>query len=246
MAILNDLTRETSFRRFYLRWLVATWLPAIGTAAIWALLSYSMAEVGLGSLQLVPPIDLWGLIAFGQWWFLRRYSRSSGLYALLTFLGGMVGTLAWLATRDDGLSVYIGLLSVISDVLSYLIFGFDHSSFLAVVGKFLFGAAIGCCQARLMAPGRADRGMWIMFNGGLATAILLFLFPYAMIRLNDIRLDIMRPDDDLFEAAVNLPTAPVALCAVWLAYSSAAGLFLWALRWRQVRRDGAGMVQVFD
>jgi hypothetical protein len=32
MAILNDLSKETSFRRFYLRWLVATWLPAIVAA----------------------------------------------------------------------------------------------------------------------------------------------------------------------------------------------------------------------
>jgi hypothetical protein len=53
-------------------------------------------------------------------------------------------------------------------------------------------------------------------------------------------------DNDLFDAFEGLPRSAVALCAVWLAHASAFGVILWAMRWNQVRRGNAGMVQMFD
>jgi hypothetical protein len=248
MAILNDLTKETSFRRFYLRWLVATWLPAIAATATWVVLTLC-SPAAMQVLGFFVPLDLWAMIALGQWWFLRRYSRSAGLYAFLTFLGGVVGTVAWLAMRNDDPPAFMGMISlIVTPLLSYFIFGFDHPSLLVIAGTFLFGAALGCCQAWLMAPDRADRGMWIMFNGVLATVLLLSLFPYAMRQLFDIvwSRSLLASDPDLFDVLTQFNRAPVVLCAVWIVHAAAVDLFLGALRWRQVRRNRAGMVQVFD
>jgi hypothetical protein len=74
-------------------------------AATWAVLTIR-SPVAMHTLGFFVPFDLWALIALGHWWFLRRYSKSAGLHAFFNFLGGMVGTLAWLNKRQRPASLH--------------------------------------------------------------------------------------------------------------------------------------------
>src|SRR5262245_39890565 len=77
MAIAADLMMESSFRRFYLRWLAACWLPALilmlpfaaVAVAFWLRLT-PLFRVGFVVGQLAVPL-FWLLVAVGQWWFMR-------------------------------------------------------------------------------------------------------------------------------------------------------------------------------
>jgi hypothetical protein len=248
MAILNDLTKETSFRRFYLRWLVACWLPVALVVAIWVSAIFLGSTKASFALRFSLPLQFWALVGIGQWRFLRRYSDQAGRWAVRTVVGGGIATLIWIFQTAILTRTPIEPLSMIGVYMSVSLKLPKSLVLLTPVLVMGFGFAIAFMQNRLLTQNRGDRRMWMMFNGGSAAILFVSLEAPLHLALVSHNLKIMNLDlADLASVIPTYPmtTLPIVLLVFWLSYSALIGLFLWAMRRRQTWRDGR-LFQVFE
>src|SRR5262245_1600730 len=148
MAILSDLTKETSYRRFYSRWLAACWLPAVGVIAFWMIARLPHFAVLRGALREVTPLELWLLVGLGQWHFMRVYSRHAGRWAAAVFFAAVIATFLWMVAANIKLKVSGALFAVAVDTALWLHVPYD--SFVGcAIGAALSGFAGGLFPALL-------------------------------------------------------------------------------------------------
>lgn len=100
MALLDDLVQEPSFRRFYLRWLAACWVPALVIALPFAICAIALWQRITPILFVLGPMRnlalplFWILVALCQWWFLRPYSSFHRRWMAVIVLAGFAASFA--------------------------------------------------------------------------------------------------------------------------------------------------------
>lgn len=109
------------------------------------------------------------------------------------------------------------------------------------------GFAIALLQGPLLTENRGDRRMWIAGNGGSGAII----FAALGARLDNLLIDrdVSIMGHDIADLSVFSPlratSLPLSFLAFWVLYTAAIGLWLWALRRRQIGRDSR-VFQVFE
>lgn len=253
MAILNDLAKETSFRRFYLRWLAACWLPALFVALPFAALAMDMwFRFFRAPSALVPVSNLalpvfWSLVALCQWWFLRPYSSSHRRWMAVIVLAGFAASFALFFVGGLTFTPSTGILFGFLIAASMVTGPFDASFLLMATGGTLFGFILSAALSYSVALSNGVRLLWIMQMTVTGTIVFALLWPlcdaliwsWAMMRF-PLHLSLQVA----FGGLIGAPTG--ILLAGWALWSSAAGMVLWWMRALQARRDLAQAQEVFD
>lgn len=248
MAIVDDLTTEVSFRRFYLRWLVAVavTLPFAAVAvAFWAeFMPIVRLSFAFGKMAL--PL-FWLLVALGQWRFMRRYSSSPARWVATFVLAGLLASFVLFFASGLSFIPTTGMLFPFLIAASALTKPFDPALWLLAVGGAGFGFVLALALSRFIAtPGR--RGwLWVVLMTLAGGLIFASLWPLcdAMIRAWIVmRFPPRLTAVVVFAGTMGAPTG--LLLAGWILWSSVAGLALWHLRTLRARALLARANQVFE
>jgi len=252
MAIAADLLIESSFRRFYLRWLAACWLPTLflmlpfAAAAVAFWLRFSLLfRVGFVFGQLAVPL-FWLLVAVGQWWFMRGRSLSHRRWAVTVALAGFLASfvlfLAGGLTFVPGTGILLGFLGAASMVIGVLA---NPTPWLLAAGGAGFGFVLAAALSGFVVSPIRLRLLWILAMTAAGGAIFALLWPVCSLLIRTwtfMRLGLS--PSVVFGGMLGAPVA--TLLAGWALWSSAAGLALWHLRTLQARHLLARTNQVFD
>ena len=153
MAIADDLTTESSFRRFYLRWLAACWLPALvltlASAAVAIAFWLRFAPVWrvgffLGDLAL--PL-FWLLVAVGQWWFMRCHSSSHRRWTATVVLAGFLASLVLFLAGGPTFIPRTGILFPVLFAATMVTGPLDPTPWLMAAGGAGFGFVLAAALA---------------------------------------------------------------------------------------------------
>jgi hypothetical protein len=244
MTIISDLSKETSFGRFCLRWLVATWLPAVGVIALWTIARLPDLAVLRGALRGATPLELWLLVALGQWDFMRAYSRHAVRWAATVFFAGVIATFLWMVAANIKLKVSGVLFGIAVDTALWLRVPYD--SFVSCgVGAAVCGTLSGLLLGLLLARGWRTRIVWSVGCGLVSLVASPNLFSIQRILYRHDQPGGAIPSDP---AMMMLPMTmisamPAYLLFGWLFCSTLLGVFLWKLREQQELSEAP---QVFD
>lgn len=253
MAILNDLAKETSFRRFYLRWLAACWVPALFVTLPFAILAMDLwFKLYRASFVLFPVSNLalpvfWLLVALGQSWFLRRYSLMSRRWAVTVVLAGVAASFALFLVAGLTFIPSTGILFAFLVMASTVTGLLDPNPWLMAAGGALFGLILSSVVSTMVAAPLRLRGLWIGAMTLAGLVVFLLLWPLCEMQIKAwamVRFAPNSPFAVIFGAMVGAPTG--ILLTGWLLWSASAGIALWWLRALQAQRDLGGAQRIFD
>ncbi len=248
MAILSDLAKETSFRRFYLRWLAACLVPLPIVAAIWSSGWVTKIFAIYSWLRLGCHLELPLLIGLGQWWFFRSYSERSGRWAVAVAVGGIAAVFIWAFTTTPWAGgttnplIFLGMYARSAIGWSY------ETKIAATVGGVLSGIALTFPQAIFLAASSRQRLLWLITGavlGGLVHVLLLPLNGYLTELFRFVRLG-GSGNFTVLVVAIVATLMPAYLMAYWALYSSVMGGLLWILSRREATRQLEMARSVFD
>ncbi len=247
MAILNDLAKETSFRRFYLRWLAACWLPALGVVAIWAAAWLPGIAKTYAAMHVVTPLELWLLVGLGQWFFMRRYSRHAGRWAAASFFGGVIATFVWavainLKLRMSGIFYNLAIEAALWMRMPY------NSVVAEVVGSAASGIAGALLPGVFLFKDWRDRQLWLILSGITSIAAYACMLPLqaSLDELGRRTMFAYPSDTAMYVSKAMVSMMPTYLTIAWFFCSAVMGVFLWKLRERQALRESQMLPRFFD